>query len=77
MMIVKEVCVDNIYDAFEEADAIILVTEWEEYSKLDWEKISGLMRYPAWVFDTRSIVDLKSISNTELRLWRIGEGVLK
>ncbi len=66
--------VDNIYDAFEEADAIILVTEWEEYSKLDWEKISGLMRYPAWVFDTRSIVNKKEVQKTKINLWNIGIG---
>ena len=51
--------IDNIYEAFIDADAAIVLTEWEEYSGLDWEKISKLMRKPSWVFDTRSIVNYK------------------
>ncbi len=66
--------VDDIYDAFIDADAIIVVTEWEEYSKLDWEKISRLMRHPAWVFDTRSIVNKEEVLKTNINLWNIGIG---
>ena len=66
--------VDDIYDAFIDADAIIVATEWEEYSRLDWEKISGLMRYPAWVFDTRSIVNKEEVRKTNINLWNIGIG---
>ncbi len=66
--------VDDIYDAFRGADAIIVVTEWDEYSKLDWEKISSLMRHPAWVFDTRSIVNKEDVLKTNINLWNIGIG---
>ena len=66
--------VDNIYDAFREADAIVVVTEWEEYFELDWEKISGLMRHPAWVFDTRSIINKEKVQKTNINLWNIGIG---
>ena len=66
--------IDNIYEAFIDADAAIVLTEWEEYSGLDWEKISKLMRKPSWVFDTRSIVNYKIISKTDINLWRIGIG---
>ena len=66
--------IDNIYDAFIDADAAIVLTEWEEYSSLDWEKISKLMRKPSWVFDTRSIVNNNIISKTDINLWRIGIG---
>ena len=36
-------CIDNLYKAFDNADAIVILTEWDNYKKLDWEKISSLM----------------------------------
>ena len=29
---------DNIYDAANDADAIVVLTEWEEYSNINWEE---------------------------------------
>ena len=40
----------KISDAVRDSDAIVLATEWEEYNKLDWGKISSLMKTPAWSF---------------------------
>jgi UDPglucose 6-dehydrogenase len=41
------------YDALHGADAVILVTEWSEYKRPNWEKAKGLMRTLA-VFDLRN-----------------------
>ena len=41
------------YTAAEGTDAIVVLTEWEEFKHLDWETISNNMRSPSWVFDTR------------------------
>ncbi len=68
-------CFDkNILKAVENADAIIVLTEWDEYHKIDWKLVAKKMRSPAWIFDTRSCVDKKEIRNTNLNLWVIGEG---
>ncbi len=64
----------QISEATKEADAILVLTEWEEYSKINWEKESKQMRYPAWVFDSRSILDAKRVINSGLNFWRIGDG---
>ena len=56
------------------ADAIIVLTEWEEYSNINWEDISKLMRHPAWIFDSRSIVNPNAVKAAGLNLWRIGDG---
>ena len=64
----------NIDEIFPDADAILILTEWEEYTNLDWERISRKMRRPAWIFDARSILDPKKLKNTNLNLWRIGDG---
>ncbi len=65
----------NIDGIFPDADAILILTEWEEYANIDWEKISKKMRRPAWIFDARSILNPNRLENTNLNLWRIGDGV--
>ena len=64
----------NILKAVVNADAIIILTEWDEYSRIDWQLIAKKMRSPAWVFDARSTIDKKEIKDTNLNLWVIGEG---
>ncbi len=65
------------YDLFNDADAVVVLTEWDIYSKLDWEKISRRMRSPGWVFDSRSIVDQKKVINSGLNIWKVGDGTLQ
>jgi len=67
---------DEIETTFKDADAVVILTEWQEYSNIDWEKMSIMMRKPAWIFDTRSIVDIKKINNKNLNFWQIGNGTL-
>ncbi len=42
------------YEAVTEADALVVVTEWNEFREPDFAKIRSLMRHPA-VFDGRNI----------------------
>ena len=62
----------SIYAAAKGADAIVIITEWDEFKNLDWEKISESMRSPAWVFDTRSITNLEKANSYGINVWRIG-----
>ena len=66
--------VKNIEEAINGADAVLVLTEWEEYSKIDWDKVQNSMRKPAWIFDARSILDVDKIKSCNLNLWRIGDG---
>ena len=34
---------EDIYCAVEDADAIVLLTEWQEYKDLDWQKIEIIL----------------------------------
>ena len=65
---------DDIYKCLDSADAVLILTEWEEYSKINWEMASKLMRHPAWIFDSRSIVNPEKVKLSKLNLWRIGDG---
>ena len=64
----------QIYKTFEDADATVLLTDWDDYKNLNWEKISILMRKPAWVFDTRLILDKSLIKEVGLNFWGLGLG---
>ena len=64
----------NHEEIFENSDAAIFLTEWEEYKNINWKIISKKMRKPAWIFDARSILNPENIINEGLYLWRIGDG---
>ena len=55
-------------------NAIVILTEWKEYTKLEWQEISKIMKKPAWIFDARSIVNIDKVKKGGLNLWRIGNG---
>ena len=47
----------NAYDACNNAHAIAVLTEWDEFKTYDWQKIYDNMLKPAFVFDGRNILD--------------------
>ena len=66
----------NLYDAIKNADAVVLLTEWEVYKNIDWEFVSQNVRKPFWIFDTRSLLKDKNIHNLGLNIWQLGNGSL-
>ena len=48
--------VERRYDALEGADALVVLTEWQEYRVLDYERARGLMRRPV-VIDARNLYE--------------------
>ena len=68
---------ENINDIFDETDAVVVLTEWDEYKNIDWGKVSQKMRKPSWIFDARSILNKNDIKNSDLNFWRIGDGLEK
>jgi UDPglucose 6-dehydrogenase len=61
------------YEAAEGAHAIAVVTEWDEFKKLDYAKILGTMHKPAFIFDGRNILDLSKLSALGFRTYGIGK----
>ena len=64
----------SVEDAAKGADAVLVLTEWQHYRKLNWQALAGQMRKPAWVFDARAVVDPAQIKAAGLSLWRVGDG---
>ena len=66
--------IKDINESFSEADAIVILTEWSEYKKINWDLAEKRMRKPAWIFDSRSLIDPSDIKNNSFNFWRIGDG---
>tara|TARA_B100000886_G_scaffold305661_1_gene237556 strand:- start:55730 stop:57169 length:1440 start_codon:yes stop_codon:yes gene_type:complete len=66
--------IDN-HEIFNNAYAIIILTEWAEFRNLKWKLIAKKMVPPAWVFDSRSIVNTIEVNDAGLKLWRLGNGL--
>ena len=65
----------DIKTALKNADAAVILTEWEEYSQISWNQLANTMRSPSWVFDSRSIINPKNVVDAGLNFWRVGDGV--
>jgi UDPglucose 6-dehydrogenase len=63
----------SAYEAAEGAHAIAVVTEWDEFKKLDYARIFAAMHKPAFVFDGRNILDLAKLSGLGFRTYGIGK----
>ena len=65
---------ESIESCMFDVDAIIIMTEWEEFKTINWKKISTRLRKPSWVFDTRSIINIEEVESYGINVWRIGSG---
>jgi UDPglucose 6-dehydrogenase len=61
------------YKAAEEASAIAVMTEWEEFKKLDYERIYQSMKKPAFIFDGRNILNHKQLYEIGFNVYPIGK----
>ena len=61
-------------EIFDNAHAAVILTEWEEFKNINWEKASKKMAHPAWIIDSRSIVNPIKVKKAGLNIWRLGDG---
>ena len=65
----------NPYEAAEGADAVILLTEWNEFRGLDLARLAGLMRAPVMI-DLRNLYSTAEIARTPFTYHSIGRQVI-
>jgi len=65
---------NSIEEASFNSDALLILTEWEEFSQINWELIANKMRSPSWVFDTRLISNASESIKYGINLWTVGKG---
>ena len=63
--------VDGKYEALKEADALILVTEWQEFRSPDFDKIKSLLKSPIF-FDGRNQFDKDRMTKLGFEYFQIG-----
>tara|TARA_B100000963_G_scaffold48775_1_gene37010 strand:+ start:276 stop:1667 length:1392 start_codon:yes stop_codon:yes gene_type:complete len=59
--------------ACENSHAIAIITEWDEFKFLDWNKIRDLIVSPAKVFDGRNILDKEDLEKIGFDVFAIGK----
>ena len=60
-------------EALVNSDALVIVTEWEEFRSIDIEKIKNSMSIPI-IFDGRNIYDPKKMEQNGIKYYGTGRG---
>ncbi len=64
---------DEPYPAMNEAHAIAILTEWDEFKTYDWSSIYNNMLKPAFVFDGRNILNSAKMDELGFRYKGVGK----
>jgi len=65
------------YEAAAGAHAVAIMTEWDEYKSLDWERIYRGMEKPAFLFDGRNLLDHKTLHKIGFNVYPLGSPPLR
>ncbi len=68
--------VEDPYAAAEGSHAVAILTEWNLYRDLDYERIYGSMAKPAFLFDGRNVVDHRRLFEMGFNVFPIGKAPL-
>jgi UDPglucose 6-dehydrogenase len=61
------------YDVAKEANALLIVTDWNEFKQLDWGKVREFMKQPI-VLDGRNLYDPEEMAQAGIIYWGVGRG---
>ena len=64
--------VNSAMDAANNAHAIAIMTEWDEFKALDWKKVYEDMLKPAFLFDGRRLLDRHELETIGFEFYAIG-----
>lgn len=60
------------YSAMENAHAVAILTEWDEFKTYDWKKVFNSMKKPAHIFDGRAILDISELKKIGFVTYCVG-----
>ncbi len=63
---------DNAYDALDGADCMLLLNEWNEFRRPDFDKIKSLMKNPV-IFDGRNQYEPERMERRGFEYYCIGK----
>lgn len=63
----------SAYAAAYESHAVLILTEWDEFKNLDYERIYKNMAKPSFIFDGRNILNHKKLMSIGYKVFGIGK----
>ena len=67
---------ENAYDAIKDTELLIIITEWDEFKKLDYSKIYEMIKQKV-IVDFRSILNAQDIEKIGFKYYYIGKDLSK
>ena len=61
------------YETMRDAHAVAILTDWDEFTTYDWEKVFDIMKKPAFIFDGRNILNIKKLKDIGFQLYSLGK----
>ena len=68
--------VEDPYQAASGAHCVALVTEWQQFKDLDYQKIYDSMEKPAFIFDGRNLLDHQALFDIGFNVHPLGKPAL-
>lgn len=65
--------VSDAYAACDGSHAVVILTDWPEFAKLDFQRVHDAMQKPAFVFDGRLMVDLERMRDIGFVAYGVGK----
>lgn len=65
---------DSARDAITGVDALVLLTEWEEFLELDYQQVKEVLEYPV-IFDGRNALPMEELIKMGFDYYGVGRGV--
>ena len=66
---------NNAYDILEDADCLLICTEWSEFTQPSFKKMKSLLKNPI-IFDGRNMFDLEVMENNGFYYESVGRKVV-
>ncbi|XP_043690307.1 UDP-glucose 6-dehydrogenase 4-like [Telopea speciosissima] len=63
----------DAYEATKGAHGVCILTEWDEFKTLDYQKIYDAMEKPAFIFDGRNVVNVEALRKIGFIVYSVGK----
>lgn len=67
---------NDSYDSLKDADALLIVTEWNEFRNPDFDQVKSLLKNPV-IFDGRNLYDPEKMKELKITYYSIGREDIK
>jgi len=67
---------EDPYIACTGAHALAIITEWDAFKELDYERIYNTMQKPAFIFDGRNLLDHEKLMDIGFQVWAVGKSLM-